>query len=63
MQATSELYKSIARTRGHRKEVMVRIAGRDYEMETDIVSLSTSGGAFPEADSFFRKSLFFNIIL
>ncbi len=50
MQATSELYKSIARTRGHRKEVMVRIAGRDYEMETDIVSLSTSGGAFPEAD-------------
>lgn len=50
MQATSELYRSIARTRGHEKEVMVRIAGLDYEMETDIASLSTSGGAFPEAD-------------
>lgn len=50
MQATSELYRSLARTPGHEKEVMVRIAGRDYAMETDIVSLSTSGGAFPEAD-------------
>lgn len=50
MQATSELYRALARTPGHKKEVMVRIAGRDYAMETDIVSLSTSGGAFPEAD-------------
>lgn len=50
MQEVSELYRTITRTRGHEKEVMVRIAGRDYQMETDIVSLSTSGGAFPEAD-------------
>lgn len=50
MQATSELYRTLARTPGHVKEVIVRIAGRDYVMETDIVSLSTSGGAFPEAD-------------
>lgn len=50
MQATSELYRTLARTPGHEKEVIVRIAGRDYVMGTDIVSLSTSGGAFPEAD-------------
>lgn len=50
MQAVSELYRALARMPGHEKEAMVRIAGRDYVMETDIVSLSTSGGAFPEAD-------------
>lgn len=50
MQATSGLYRTLARTPGHEKEVMVRISGKDYVMGTDIVSLSTSGGAFPEAD-------------
>lgn len=50
MQSVSALYRSLARDPSARKEARVHIAGRDYGMDTDLVSLSTSGGAFPEAD-------------
>lgn len=50
MQAVSALYRSLARDPAAWKEVRVHIADRDYGMDTDLVSLSTAGGAFPEAD-------------
>lgn len=50
MQAVSALYRSLARNPATQKEVRVHIAGKDYGMDADIVSLSTSGGSFPEAD-------------
>lgn len=49
MQAVSEVYRAIARNPMHEKECMVRIGGTEYD-KGRIISLSTSGGAFPEAD-------------
>lgn len=53
MQTTTALYKQILSNPAHLKEVKVTIAGETYKMsdetglkEGDIISLSTSGGAF-----------------
>lgn len=49
MHRTSELYQRLLRTRGHRKEFRVNVAGEDYGQDR-LVSLETSGGVFSEPD-------------
>ena len=45
MQSTSTLYRQILTTQGHWKEIKVDIAGVEYG-DSDILSLSTSGGLY-----------------